>query len=70
MSRQWAWLRKASPAVKKLPELAVPECREHVANSRSAALNQHQRIRAHLAGMLFQLAQELTPPSKPACCRP
>jgi DNA-binding MarR family transcriptional regulator len=35
--------------------------RERVASLLKRGLNQHQRILAHLAGMLFQLAQELTP---------
>jgi DNA-binding MarR family transcriptional regulator len=35
--------------------------RERVASLTKRGLNQHQRIRAHLAGLLFQLAQELTP---------
>jgi DNA-binding MarR family transcriptional regulator len=35
--------------------------RERVASLTKRGLNQHQRIRAHLAGTLFQLAQQLTP---------
>jgi DNA-binding MarR family transcriptional regulator len=35
--------------------------RERVASLLKRGVNQHQRIRAHLAGMLFQLAQELGP---------
>lgn len=35
--------------------------RERVASLLKRGVNQHQRIRAHLAGMLFNLAQELTP---------
>lgn len=35
--------------------------RERVASLLKRGVNQHQRIRAHLAGMLFRVAQELTP---------
>lgn len=35
--------------------------RKRVASLLKRGVNRHQRIRAHLAGLLFQLAQELTP---------